>query len=107
MSDGDILADLSTSLYTHRALYSHAYPLLRSASVYSLTWFDTSTSGDSALRARTLVLYSEANARVIPKEAYALLFSPLSNAGRVWPDPFQELSYLAWLVLRWDGRWHV
>lgn len=34
----------------------------------------TGTCGVSALQVQTLVLYSEANARVIPLEAYALLF---------------------------------
>jgi hypothetical protein len=67
-----MLNDLSTTLYTQHPLQYHASPF--STLVYSLTWFGTSTSGDSALQARTQVLYSEANARVIPTEAYALLF---------------------------------
>ena len=75
VSDVDILADLSATLYTQRParfVYYHASPF--SSPVYSLTWFDTSTSGDSALRSQTLPLYSGTNARVTPVEAYALLF---------------------------------
>lgn len=63
--------------YIYTNILCNTIPLSLSPSsrlVYSLTWFDTSTSGDSALQGRTLVLYSEANARVIPTEAYALLF---------------------------------
>ena len=74
VSNIDILTDLSTTLYTQHPvgpLYHHASPVL--SPVYSLTWFDTSTSGDSALREQTLPLYSETNARVTPVEAYALL----------------------------------
>ena len=75
VSDIDILTDLSTNLYTQRPvgpLYYHASPVF--IPVFSLTWFDTSTSGDSALRGQTLPLYSGTNARVTPVEAYALLF---------------------------------
>ena len=82
VSDVDILPDLATTLYTQcpaSPVYYHASPV--SIPVFSLTWFDTSTSGDSALRGQTLPLYSGTNARVTPVEAYALLFS--SNAGRL------------------------
>ena len=72
---------ISTCFTTFRPLYIHNIlctntPLQSPGvyTVYSLTWFDISTSGVSALQVRTLVLYSEANARVIPLEAYALLF---------------------------------
>jgi hypothetical protein len=100
VSDIDILTDLSTTLYTQRPvgpLYCHVSPV--SSPVYSLTWFDTSTCGDSALQGPTLPLCSETNARVIQVEAYALLFQATRDvSGLTVP----RIQHSVWLVLRWN-----
>lgn len=100
MRDIDILTDLSTTLYIQHpvgSLYCYAFPV--SIPVYSLTWFDTSTCGDSALQGQSLPLYSETNARVIPVEAYALLFQATRDVSGL---TVARIRYSVWLVLRWS-----
>lgn len=102
VSDVDILTDPSTTLYTQR----HVGPLYCRVSpefipVFSLTWFDTSTSGDSALRGQTLPLYSETNARVTPVGAYALIFQATRDVSSLIVP---RMRYSAWVALRWNCR---
>lgn len=100
MSDIDILTDLSTTLYTQRPVGSlYCYASSVSIPVYSLTWFDSSICGDSALQGQSLPLYSETNARVIPVEAYALLFQATRDVSGL---TIPRNRYSVWLVLRWS-----
>ena len=60
---------------THPLQYHTSLSIVRACILaYMVHYKPTGTCGVSALQVQTLVLYSEANARVIPLEAYALLF---------------------------------
>ena len=75
MSDMKHAQTTSRPLYIHNTSSAIPYLSLHRPGLYTrLHGLIQVPSGDSALQSRTLLLYSEANARVIPTEAYALLF---------------------------------